>query len=255
MATGMAKGAAARNKRVAFGDGNRIIWDQNSEQIFRNNPNIASPDWLQWPDKLEWVDYYKGSRKYNKLGEGRWIWNYDFRATPGEIFFDEVEKLYGTSGKGYVVIEPCVPRHKSVAYNKQWPHKRYDEVALRLISEGYRLLQFRHKGATHLVPGARPVVTKTFRLALSILGNSLLYIGTEGGLHHGAASLGVKGVVLFGGFVPPQVTGYDTHINLTGGAEACGSLRTCAHCIRAMDNISVDEVVDASLKLLRNGHS
>jgi hypothetical protein len=51
--------------------------------------------------------------------------------------------------------------------------------------------------------------------------------------------------VLFGGFIPPQVTGYDLHTNLTGGAEACGHVEPCKHCQRAMANISVDQVKDA----------
>jgi hypothetical protein len=73
-------------------------------------------------------------------------------------------------------------------------------------------------------------------------------------MHHGAAAMNIPAVVLFGGFVPPAVTGYDSHTNLTGGAEfACGSFRYCEHCIAAMKAISVDEVVTAALEHLRNG--
>jgi hypothetical protein len=57
-------------------------------------------------------------------------------------------------------------------------------------------------------------------------------------------------VVLFGGFIPPQVTGYPGHVNLTGGAVACGSLQRCSHCQAAMNAISVDEVHAAALGLL-----
>jgi hypothetical protein len=57
-------------------------------------------------------------------------------------------------------------------------------------------------------------------------------------------------VVLFGGFIPPAVTGYNTHTNLTGGAVACGSFLPCDHCRAAMLNIGVDEAEAAALKYL-----
>jgi len=57
-------------------------------------------------------------------------------------------------------------------------------------------------------------------------------------------------VVLFGGFIPPSVTGYAAHANLTGGAEACGSLKPCPHCRKAMEAISVEEVVEEALERL-----
>jgi hypothetical protein len=34
----MARGAAARGKRIAFGDGKKILWDHHSELIFRGKP-------------------------------------------------------------------------------------------------------------------------------------------------------------------------------------------------------------------------
>jgi len=57
-------------------------------------------------------------------------------------------------------------------------------------------------------------------------------------------------IVLFGGFVPPAVTGYPMHRNLTGGAEACGSFNRCDHCLAAMRAISVDEVHAAAVQEL-----
>jgi hypothetical protein len=82
------------------------------------------------------------------------------------------------------------------------------------------------------------------------MSRAALYIGGEGGLHHGAAAVGVGGVVLFGGFIPPEVTGYATHANLTGGAEACGSLDPCRHCAAAMQAIGVDEVLEHAMARL-----
>jgi hypothetical protein len=253
MASGMARGAIARGKKIAFGDGRKIIWDQYSDVIFRGNPNVARPEERRRFD-LEWIPHYKGHRLYNRQGPTNWHWNYDFRATPGEVFLLPSEQHFGAIAAGHVVIEPSVPSFKTCAPNKQWPVERYDDVARLLMIEGYSIMQFSHMTTRHNIPGARQVVTKSFRQAISALGNSLLYIGAEGGMHHGAAAMNIPAVVLFGGFVPPAVTGYDSHTNLTGGAEfACGSFRYCEHCIAAMKAISVDEVVTAALEHLRNG--
>lgn len=247
MATGMARGAADRGRAVAFGDGFRIRWDQHSEFIFDRNPNIARPgSEKKSRGNLEWIPFYKGRRQYNTQGDGRWIWNYEFKAKPGEIFFSDQERKFAeTYVPGFVLIEPNVPRWKSVAPNKQWPVWRYNEVAKKLISAGYDVMQFSY-GTGHIIPGAKQVVTPDFRRALALMKRAALYIGAEGGLHHGAAAVGIPAVVLFGGFIPPQVTGYDTHTNLTGGATACGSFTPCRHCAAAMDNISIDEVSAAA---------
>jgi hypothetical protein len=47
---------------------------------------------------------------------------------------------------------------------------------------------------------------------------------SEGGMHHAAAAVGVPAVVLFGGFIPPEIMGYKGQISLTGGATACGNI-------------------------------
>lgn len=246
----MARGAAKRGKRIAFGDGKKIKWDQHSRQIFARNPNIAEPG-QEKSGNIEWVEFYRGNRIYNRSGPHCWIWNYDFRATPGEMFFNREEQQFAEQcGRGYVVIEPNVPAFKSVAPNKQWPVERYEAVGAKLASKGYRIIQFSYGGAARL-KSASLLSTPTFRHALAVLSRAGLYVGPEGGLHHGAAAVDTQAVVLFGGFIPPQVTGYDTHTNLTGGAEACGSTMPCAHCRAAMDAITVDEVVEASVRHLR----
>jgi len=250
MATGMARGARGRGKRIAFGDGKRIVWGPWCAEVFRGNPNIAKPGSEGAPD-IEWVAHYKGHRLYNKMGRGRWVWNYEFRATPGEIFFDDAElRRAEGAGEGFVVIEPHVPAHKSVAPNKDWGFEKFQRVAELLAGAGVRVCQL-GDGTRPALQGVEFVRTSSYRHALSVLSRADLYVGPEGGLHHGAAALKVPGVVMFGGFIPPSVTGYDIHTNMTGDAgEACGSLAACDHCRKAMASISVDEVWQAVRRYL-----
>ncbi len=249
MATGMARGAWKRGKRIAFGDGVKLKWDHHSPDIFRNNPNIAPPGQEKLPN-VEWIGFYRGNRLYNRQGPKGWEWNYDFRAVPGEMFFTAEEKKFAERfGDGFIVIEPNVPIFKSVAPNKQWPADRYEDVSARLVEQGHRVIQFGYGGRNKL-RNASHLATPTFRHGLAVLARAALYIGAEGGMHHGAAAVGIPAVVLFGGFIPPQVTGYDTHTNLTGGAEACGSTSPCLHCKAAMAAIGVDEVQAAADRYL-----
>ena len=245
LATSFARGLHAQGKRAAFGDGKKIIWGPWSEEIFRHNPNVARPGSEGTAD-LVWVDYYKGHRKYNSLDarRERWVWNYEFKASPGEIFFNSDEiAFYQTAGKDFILVEPNVPWHKSVAPNKDWGLKNYQAVVDLLLREGHEVVQTKH-GRDQL-KGVRSVSTPTFRHALAIMSQAKTVLVPEGGLHHGAAAVGVPAVVLFGGFIPPEVTGYSWHANLTGGAKACGSLGQCLHCKNAMRNISVEEVYQA----------
>lgn len=243
IATGMARGARARGKRIAFGDGKVIRFGPYSKAIFRSNPNVAWPGEERSND-LEWVHYYKGCRIYNAAGPGRWIWNYRFRVTPGELFFDDTETCDNMDR--LVLLEPNVP-NKSTAPNKQWPLDRWRQVANELIHYGFEVRQFQYGGPHQVAAGIR---TPTFRHAAALMKGARLAILPEGGLHHAAAAVGTPAVVLFGGYVPPAVLGYDGHVNLTGGAEACGSFQRCAHCAGAMDNISVVEVVAAAMGIL-----
>lgn len=251
IATGIARGAKERGKRIAFGDGQHIKWDQNSELIFRGNPNIARPGDERAATDLEWVSYYKGCRGYNSDGGNRWVWNMKWRCKPGEMFFNPIEIARGSSfGSGFIVIEPNVETWKQVAPNKDWGNAKYRQLSERLIADGHKLVQFVYARSGVILAGVKSIRTPTFRDALAIMANAKLYIGAEGGLHHGAAALGIPAVVLFGGFVPPQVTGYNSHTNLTGGAIACGSFKPCQHCKQAMAAISVDSVYEAARKYL-----
>lgn len=252
LATGMARGASGRGKRIAFGDGKRIIFSPWSEQIFRNNPNIARPG-DEGSDDIEWIAHYKGSRLYNRLSpDGRkWIWNLEFRPVAGELFFSDDELRFSESiGSGFIVIEPNVPWFKTVFKNKDWGAARYQALACELSTAGHRVIQFVHESTRVRLESAASLYTPTFRHALAVLSRAAIYIGPEGGLHHGAAAVGISAVVLFGGFIPPSVTGYPTHTNLTGGATACGRLQSCRHCKDAMAAIGVDRVLGEATQYL-----
>lgn len=175
----------------------------------------------------------------------------EFTPIPGEIYFDQEELEFGKSfGSGFIVIEPNTPKQKSVSVNKQWPLDRWQRVCDQLIQDGYSVKQFAHSGEP-ILRGAQPIKTPTFRKALAVLRHSKMFLGHEGGMHHGAAAVGIPAVVLFGGFIHPRTTGYESHANIfTGGEEGCGSLHRCEHCLEAMQAISVEMVLREAKRFL-----
>lgn len=249
IATGLAAGAAARGKKIAFGNGRTLAWYERSEMIFRNNPNIARHGEEQGAD-VEWIDYRKGHRIYNRDGGDRWIWNYDFRPQSGELYFSAEEKrtYCDKFNFPFVVIEPNVEWHKRSAKNKDWGTHKYQAVADYLIRGGCEVIQFevgpvRLKNVMH-------VRTKDFRHSMVVVQKAMLVVTPEGGLHHGAAAVGTQAVVLFGGWIPPEATGYRMHSNVTAPGEACGRYDECSHCRQAMEQISVDQVINEAEKIL-----
>lgn len=251
LASGLARGAADRGKRIAFGDGHRILWDKNSLEIFRKNKNIAIPG-SERAEDIEWIPFYRGHRLYNRQEGGRWVWNLSFKPKRGEFFFSPHEMNFANSIRpGFILIEPNVPWWKTVAVNKDWGTKKFQAVADALKAKGHRVAQFSY-GKVRL-QGVEVIYAGDFRTAAATLAKARFAILPEGGLHHAAAAVGTKAVVLFGGFIPPSVTGYDFHINLTGGAEACGSIHECQHCRAALDAISVEEVLASCKTLIKGG--
>lgn len=254
--SGIARGAKARGKRIAFGDGQKIRWHPYAEKIYRNNPNVAPPGQEGAAD-LEWVAHYVGNRVYNRFDGTRWKWVTGFNNRPGEIFFDDGDLSFAKKqGAGFIIVEPNVPVFKSVAVNKQWPVGRYDEVARHLMAQGREVVQFIYgppHGPGHRLPGVRQIKAPDFRHALAVLARASLYVGPEGGLHHGAAAspIGIPAVVIFGGMISPDITGYASHTNIFTGGEACGSLTPCEHCRKALDAITVDQVCAAAMDRLK----
>lgn len=249
IATGIAKGARAKGHRIAFGVDGKVLWDKYSKDIFRDNPNVVSPGG-QYSDDVRWVPFYKGHRMYNQDGGDHWIWNTEWRCQPGEVYFSKGELVAGTRNGGTIIVEPSVVSAKGASVNKHWSFDKYQQVTDALVGAGHRVSQFVYGSSGRVLKGARGVPTRNFRDALAVLRSSVLYVGPEGGLHHGAAAVDLPAVVLFGGFIPPSVTGYDAHYNIASSDRFCGSYSPCQHCRDAMDRITADEVYEATKRFI-----
>lgn len=175
----------------------------------------------------------------------RWSWT-SWRAVRGEIYFAQSERDWAArqGSPGFIVIEPHIKPGASV--NKDWGFHRYQQVVA--ARPDLRWVQFDY--GRPLLAGVRAIATRTARLAYAQLSRAGAYVGPEGGLHHAAAALNVRAVVIFGGYIAPSSTGYDIHRNLFTGGQACGWRTPCAHCEAALAAITPQMVVSELEALL-----
>lgn len=90
----------------------------------------------------------------------------------------------------------------------------------------------------------------SFEHALALISVARTAVLPEGGLHHAAAAFGLRAVVLFGGYISPNITGYSIHQNIFTGEKACGNRNPCQHCTDAMNAITPAMVLDQLEALL-----
>ena len=221
-------------KKVCVGNGKQSFIDPD---ILVNNPRLARNG-----EDCVWVDNYPGHRPYfNQVTTERILFNDDFHPEAGEIFLRESElkqadeRLNGITD--FILVEPNVKTRFIHTANKSWPH--FEE----LLKHDLPWLQV---GGVGVDQKTRFIHTETFREACAILSRASLFVGTDGGLHHAAAALGIPSVVIWTGFTSPKHLGYDEHINIHDGGEPCGTInKVCPHCTEIAKNISVERVLDA----------
>lgn len=213
-----------------------------THDIWQDNPDIAR---CLGPGVVRLLNC-GGHRPYiaNKTAT-QWTWR-AFKPTPARLILAGSEVDWGARYAGRILVEPNV-KHTGHR-NKDWGFDRWQELVARrpgaFVQVGY--------GDFKRLEGVEVVVTPTFRLACAVLKASLMYVGPEGGLHHAAAALERPAIVLFGGFISPDVTGYPNHRNLFTGGKACGMRIDCQHCRDAMAKITVEQVDQQIGEVLRN---
>lgn len=175
----------------------------------------------------------------------RWTWK-PFQCEPGEIYLSDAEKVFGAAHSGHILLEPHTKG--TAGGNKSWGWARWEAIAGLL--RGLPLAQMGPVGVK-VLPGVKFIPTAGFRDACAVLAGARAFVGAEGGLHHAAAALGIPAVVIFGGFISPENTGYAMHRNLFTGGIACGSRMPCEHCRAAMERITPAEVEQHVREIIR----
>ena len=244
----MAAGEAQRLSRIK--KGHRVaILDHTGKRrwhpLWENNPHIARPG-----DKARFsVINGPGHRSYiQEKKTDNWVWR-EYKPIPAEFFFSVEELEFASSlSDDFVVIEPGLKK-KPESVNRDWGWDNF--VTLIKMFPNLNWAQLGPEG-TKVLPGVRFIKTTSPRMAASALTKATSFVGHEGGLHHMAAAVGLKGVVIYGGFTSQHVSGYDIHRHLSiGPGIGCGSRIRCTHCQAAMKSITSDMVASELIKCIK----
>jgi ADP-heptose:LPS heptosyltransferase len=245
MATAQARQIFNRTgKRVRFIKAKGVPYYSHAD-IWRGNPHIAAQG---EEGDFELVVNAPGVRPYiEAVTPYAYTWKH-WDKERGDIYLTREEERMAEQHADKVIISPIVKPKASP--NKDWGWIRWAQFAKLARDEGIRLTQL---GAypTPVVFGVEWIETASFRSACAILSRARALVSIEGAMHHAAAALGVPAVVIFGGYIDPEITGYDGHINLFTGGKACGSRRRCRHCEKAMAAIAPAHVLESLKRFLK----
>lgn len=177
---------------------------------------------------------------YKRTTKDRWAFT-SWRASPGELFDVHPDPR----AEGLVLLEPHIKATASP--NKQWG--RWQELV-----HDYPDVPWSQLGnpGTKWLTGVVRLETRDFADACNLMAGCATAVLPEGALHHVAAALRRRVVVLFGGYLRPATTGYETHINLAvDDPEALGWRIRHPACTRAWSRITpatVRAAVDSALR-------
>ena len=170
----------------------------------------------------------------------RYEFNMNFRAQRGSIVLSNELMAFGRGYPGHVIVEPNVNNTGS-GRNKDWGWTKWQEL---VDSIDLPWAQFDY--GANMLDSVLPIKTPSFMHGVAVLSASKGIVTTDGGLHHAAAALSKKAVVIWGGYSPPSVLGYDDHINLSVDAPDCLGVKINSEaCSLAMKQITVGHVADA----------
>lgn len=181
----------------------------------------------------------------------RWTWR-AYQPLRGEIWLTDAERAFGDRYAGRIIVEPHIKPGASP--NKHWGWVRWNKLAWLLQQRGVQVAQMGRAG-TPVLEGVDFIETANLRQAAAVLSRARAAVLPEGGLHHTAAVFEVPTVVIYGGFISPEVTGYEGQraffVKTDEYPLGCGWRRPCEHCMKAMGLITPEAVSDALIVLLR----
>lgn len=240
MVTGHVRVMQQRDPRKVRLDYGKKLWNE----VFDHNPRIAH---ASDKDCQVYQPRPNGLRPYCAAKTpDRWTWK-EHKPPVGELYFQPDELALARRHSPDVVIEPNLKGAASP--NKDWGLDRWTKLISLMRAAGITPTQLGRLG-TRSAPGAKMIETTNFRRACAVLARARAAVLSEGGLHHGAAVVGVRSVVIYGGYISPQQTGYDLHVNLFTGGSPCGWRVPCRHCKDAMAKITPEEVMERLMGIL-----
>ncbi len=241
--------------------------------IYENNPNIADCRNLDNNKPIHLIDFHELNRPYidyEKSIPNNYVWK-KFKPVPGEIYFSNQEKKeakkiiseakkfwdenHSKKFRNIIFLETSSTKINDAQFsfkhqNKDWGIENWERLINKLKND-YLIIQSNHT-QTKKIDGIFTPQEMDFRLACALLEEVDFYVGPEGGFGHVAAALNKKAVLYFGGWISPDVIGYDFHENIyyEDTQSPCGvKSKLCEHCSKARKIITVDIFLEHIYKI------
>ena len=208
--------------------------------------------------------------KEQSTKKNNYVWR-NFKPIPGEIYFSDQEIIeakkiisdakkfwYNNHNKKFrniIFLETSSTKINDTQFsfkhqNKDWGIQNWISLINELKND-YLIIQSKHT-QTKKIDGIFIPHELDFRLACALLKEVDFYVGPEGGFGHVAAALNKKAVLYFGGWISPDVIGYDFHENIyyEDKQSPCGvKLKPCNHCSKAREVITTDLFLEHIYKI------
>jgi ADP-heptose:LPS heptosyltransferase len=246
----------------------RVVVETHWQQLFHNNPDVAAvfpadrkPSEGSFP--IVYEDPWPPERKHvlrivcERLGlEDPELRTYYHPTVEERV---KARAIRPPSSRPLVVVHPFSGFF--AARSKQWDFRHWKRF-LELIPPEIETIRFGgvDDPATPTDrPNHREMVGLDLRLVAALLETANAFVGQESGLAHLATALGVPSVVIFTGFVPPDVFGYEQNINLSPALPyaPCWQKDGCPPCKAELCTRAVkpETVCEKMLEILERGGS
>lgn len=233
------------------------------KDIFYKNPYITSVDLFN--NKLPYVKIPRVLAGINNELNDKIIWKKERVAEVGDLYIKNEEKKFAEDSinaifehwknknkklpRGLIFLSDTAKRNiilnnKIVNYehyvNKEWGRNKWKEF-IKITSKDYILVKTTNS-KDNTIEGLYSIICD-FRTNYAIMEKCDFYIGNEGGLSHLWAITRKRAIVFFGHWIPPHVTGYPFHLNLSKNTnDHCGSLTKCKTCMNFFKDLEPEYI-------------
>jgi len=192
----------------------KIVVEVNWKDHFKNNPYInwvtnkhlkttkrhIKPKYLIHPDTK--ISIYR--QFMESVGDSGENWP--------EIYLtkDEVSDAQQFIDRKYIAVCPS-GKQKFSSNRKEWGFENFQ--TLRVLLKDFKFAQIGLK-SDPLLKNVIDCRGLNIRKSAAVIKNSLFFIGLEGGLMHVAKAVGQKSVIIYGGFINPDISAYQENLNI-----------------------------------------
>ncbi|MBI9072005.1 MAG: hypothetical protein JEY94_10420 [Melioribacteraceae bacterium] len=152
-----------------------------------------------------------------------------------ELYLTDEEIINVKNKYPFNYIVTCPEGKQSFTANrKEWGFENFQTLS-KLLGD-VKVVQIGAK-KDRLLENAIDARGLNIRESAAVIKNSMFFIGLEGGLMHLAKAVGAKAVILYGGFIKPEISGYDGFINLYNNVH-------CSPCFNSNKPHSICETME-----------